>query len=263
MHPFYFSSSSESQAQLFGVYHEPKQFGPLNLAVLLVYPLGQEYMRVHRCYVQLAEQLSRSGYHVLRFDYFATGDSAGQDGEGSVAQWLCDIDAAAEELLAIAGAEELSVVATRAGACFAAQARYSGRTLRDFVVWEPIIDGAEYLESLEQMQSQLLIDLNRFPYSRTTDHHSDDDLVGFRFNAQLRKDIQALNILKQPAPARNYHAILSSTDPQHSQKLAIMQEHNFQVIDVEQSYAWYSRDAIESIVPPAALSSEVIRLIGQ
>ena len=42
---------------------------------------------------RLADQLARTGAHVLRFDYFATGDSAGATGDGNVKRLHDDIRA--------------------------------------------------------------------------------------------------------------------------------------------------------------------------
>ena len=42
---------------------------------------------------RLADQLARTGAHVLRFDYFAIGDSAGATGDGNVKRLHDDIRA--------------------------------------------------------------------------------------------------------------------------------------------------------------------------
>ena len=80
MNPFYFGSSAEP---LFGAYHPPGNQVGRNLAVLICPPLGREYLRAHWALRRLADQISRDGGHVLRFDYFATGDSAGDSKGGS------------------------------------------------------------------------------------------------------------------------------------------------------------------------------------
>src|SRR5215217_413896 len=84
MNPLYFGSS---QKPLYGVYHPPKsQPGrPVRTTgVVLCYPLGQEYMRAHRAFRQLATLLTKSGFPVLRFDYYGTGDSGGDGDAGDV-----------------------------------------------------------------------------------------------------------------------------------------------------------------------------------
>ena len=66
MNPFYFGSSKEP---LFGAYHPPMGMAAEEPAVLLCPPLGQEYQRTHWAMRRLADQLARTGVHVLRFDY--------------------------------------------------------------------------------------------------------------------------------------------------------------------------------------------------
>ena len=81
MNPFYFGDSSR---RLFGIYHPPKGQSPRSHGIVLCCPFGQEYMRSHRAFRQLANLLSRRGFHVFRFDYHGTGDSDGESTEASV-----------------------------------------------------------------------------------------------------------------------------------------------------------------------------------
>ena len=113
MNPFFFGSSEE---RLLGVHHPPRGRVPREVGVLLCYPLGQEYMRAHRAFRQLAMLLARRGFHVLRFDWFGTGDSAGAGEEGSIARWLEDARTAIDELKDTAGVTRVSLVGLRLGA---------------------------------------------------------------------------------------------------------------------------------------------------
>ena len=94
MKPVYFGKTGK---QLFGVYHEPQARRAVDAAVLLCYPLVQEYMRTHWALRKLAGLLAREGHHVLRFDYTGTGDSTGDVETGSVTQWCADIRLAAAD----------------------------------------------------------------------------------------------------------------------------------------------------------------------
>ncbi len=64
-----------SGRELFGIYHAAEVVSPSRPAVLLCNPFGQEAVRAHRIYRILAERLARAGHNVMRFDYYATGDS--------------------------------------------------------------------------------------------------------------------------------------------------------------------------------------------
>src|SRR5262245_11041326 len=84
-------------------------------AALLCYPWGHEYIFAHRSLSHLAFALNRAGYDVLRFDYFGTGDSAGELEDADIDGWLADIDTAAEELMEVSGAKRLTLVGLRFG----------------------------------------------------------------------------------------------------------------------------------------------------
>ena len=62
--------------RLFGLL-QPAQGNATRTGVVLCNPMGQEAVRVHRMYRVLADRLNRAGLHVLRFDWFGSGDSAG------------------------------------------------------------------------------------------------------------------------------------------------------------------------------------------
>ena len=73
-------------------------------------------MRTHWAFRKLAGFLAREGFHVLRFDYYGTGDSAGDYHESNIGQWLADIHEAADELKDRADVRDISVVGLQCGA---------------------------------------------------------------------------------------------------------------------------------------------------
>lgn len=145
MNPFYFGSS---QRPLYGVYHPAKARTARPIGVVLCYPLGQEYMRAHRAFRQLATLLTKSGFPVLRFDYAGTGDSAGDGTAGSVATWIEDIGAAIDELKDTAGVGRVSLVGLRAGGALVALAQRGRKDVERVVLWDPTADAQAYVASL-------------------------------------------------------------------------------------------------------------------
>lgn len=140
MEPIFFGPSERS---LYGVYHSPASIGNQNRAVVLCYPAGHEYMRIHRAYRQLASLLSRSGFHVLRFDYSGVGDSAGEHEDIAFSDWVDDTLEAIDELQAISGVKHVDLVGLRMGALVAAKASAELNSVKRLVLWEPSIDGGE------------------------------------------------------------------------------------------------------------------------
>ena len=137
--------------QLFGLHLAPTGGAIRNQGVLLCNPFGQEAIRCHRLFRVLGERLARDGYHVLRFDYYGTGDSDGDDIDADLDTWLDDVVRADEELLRLGGCSERSWFGLRFGATLAAlaSARAAVPPVR-LVLWDPVVDGALYLEELSR-----------------------------------------------------------------------------------------------------------------
>jgi hypothetical protein len=76
-------------------------------------PFGQEGIRAHRLYRVMSDRLAAAGYHVLRFDYYGSGDSAGSDEEWDVQGSIADAQAALAELLRRSRAPRWSAVGLR------------------------------------------------------------------------------------------------------------------------------------------------------
>lgn len=148
MNPFFFGTR---QRRLFGVYSPARASaaGSGTRAVLLCAPWGQEYLRAHRAMKQLATLLNQAGVHVLRFDWFGTGDSAGEMLDASVAGWQADIETAIDELKDTTDAARVGLVGLRLGGTLAASvAARRRKDVDSLVLWDPVVSGAEYVEEL-------------------------------------------------------------------------------------------------------------------
>jgi len=154
MTPFHFASPNR---RLFGLF-EPAMEGSRGAkAALLCNPFGQEAVRTHRMYRVLADRLVRAGIGVMRFDYYGTGDSAGDDTDGDLAGWTSDLVAAHEELVRRSRASEVVWIGARLGATLSIGA--SNAVLRPphcMILWEPIVDGAGYLRAMAERHIQEL-----------------------------------------------------------------------------------------------------------
>jgi len=185
--PFFFG---ESGRQLYGVYHAPRTRGGRDAAVLICPPFGQEYMRTHRALRQLALHLAKRGCHVLRFDYFGTGDSAGQGEDATIEIWTQDVGTAIDELKDTSGARRVSVVGLRLGASLAAAALANRDDIADLVLWDPVVSGPSYLEELIAMHR---------------DRHGSDPaeaeiigIEGYPLSTELRRELAALDMRDAP-----------------------------------------------------------------
>lgn len=196
MKPLFFGSA---ERKLFGIYQLPSGGSRVNSshAILLCYPGIHEYNTSHWAFRRLASMLTKHGFHVLRFDYFGTGDSMGEVADGNPTIWEQNIQEAARELLDISGARLLSLVGMRLGAALAYRACGSGLTAKHLILWEPVVSGKAYVQELERFdRSKNLLFLHS---SRTRTGHQ--ELLGYRFPTEARRAIEALDLLSSPTPS--------------------------------------------------------------
>jgi uncharacterized protein len=147
MIPFYFGSD---ERRLFGIYEAPRR-APTRHAAVLCHPWGPEYIHAYRAMRQLAKMLTAKGIHTLRFDYYGTGDSAGDTVAAEMDGWEADIQSAIEELRDTADTPRVSLVGLRLGAALAAKvAVRTDVAIESLVLWDPVANGAEYLAELHQ-----------------------------------------------------------------------------------------------------------------
>lgn len=201
MNPLYFGTS---QRPLFGVYHPPRARTVRSTGIVLCYPMGQEYMRAHRAFRQLANLLSKAGFHVLRFDYSCTGDSGGDTETAEVARWVDDLSCAIDELKDTAGVTRVSLVGLRVGAAVAALGRASRKDIDQIVLWDPVVDGAEYVRSLLEAGG---------PGARQAAERGETiGVQGFPVSAGLRAGLSAIDLRKLPVDGSARLAVVVSED---------------------------------------------------
>jgi alpha-beta hydrolase superfamily lysophospholipase len=207
MKPMFLGSSTR---RLFGVYH-PAARGSQH-AVLLCYPGMQELNAAHWAFRRLAAMLARDGHHVLRFDYFGTGDSAGEGNEGALADWVDDIRVAGQEILDQSGARSLSLVGMRLGAALATQACATGLKARRLILWEPIVRGQAYVKELELRDQWWNLALLHADFARGRR----DELVGQPFTPRVRSGLETLDLTRGPIPNVEKAAVfVASPQPEH------------------------------------------------
>ena len=143
MNPFFFGRSTR---QLFGAY-EPA-IRSTGDGVVLCPPFGEEYLHAHGTYRLLARQLSAANLDVLRFDYFGTGDSAGEFEDADAEQWMSDIGTAIMELKDISQVSRIALVGLRYGGTLAALAARTRSDVDRLVLWDAIFDGPAYLTEI-------------------------------------------------------------------------------------------------------------------
>ena len=196
MTPFFFGTR---QRRLFGVYSPARAparsaaSGAGTRAVVLCNPWGQEYLRAHRALRHLAGLLNDTGVHVLRFDYFGTGDSTGDMPDASLAGWQDDIETAIDELKDTTDAARVGLVGLRLGGTLAA--RVAARRRKDvdsLVLWDPVASGAAYLDELRAGATP-----------RAGERGGGHEVMGFALGEAMAVEMATLSLPTEGLPARS------------------------------------------------------------
>ncbi len=193
--PFYFGSDARL---LYGVYHPPVRTLERDKGVVLCYPMGQEYMRAHRSYVVLAQDLAHRGHHVLRFDYTGCGDSAGESTDGTLVAWLDDLRTAVGELRSIAALEEIHLIGLRLGGTIAALLAAKEQIADGLVLWDPVVSGKAHCEELVTSHRQWL--QTTVAQQTHSSRHSYQEILGFSMSDELTRSITDIDLMSISSP---------------------------------------------------------------
>ncbi len=141
LHPFYFGPSD---GRLFGILHRGRTGA--SIGVVMCQPTFEEAAPSLRGLRLASNRLAEAGLPVLRFDWFATGDSDGERGDETWERWVEDVGHAVSALKRETGVTRVALVGVRVGATLAALAANQRDDVHAAVFWEPIENGREYAD---------------------------------------------------------------------------------------------------------------------
>jgi len=145
----------QGNRRIFAIHHPPAGRGGHVLTVICP-PLFNEYMRTQLALRELAVSLSDKGQHVLRFDYRGTGDSFGDLADVAISDWLEDVALAVQEGCKLSGSGVVQLLGVRAGSLLACRAAVASDGVERLVLWDPVTDGATYLQSMRRTQTTII-----------------------------------------------------------------------------------------------------------
>lgn len=141
--PLFFELGND---RLFGMLHLPQDRKPRH-GVVICHALAEEKLWSHRVFVALARELAARGIAALRFDFRGEGESDLEFEQTGIATRTLDAVRAADVLLEHAPSlRAVTLLGHRLGGSIAlAAARRLGRKARGVVIWDPLLNGREYL----------------------------------------------------------------------------------------------------------------------
>jgi len=162
-------------------------------------PFAEEKKCAHRVLVEAARIFCEADIGCVRFDYRGTGDSPGEFAAATPERWVEDILAAVEFARQHLRVKTLGLLGLRLGASLALQAANAGGGVDFLVLWEPVINGKQYLaQNLRRsMIKAMLTDDDKFDAGNVRRAHEQDifDFDGYAISAEMRHQIESLDLL--------------------------------------------------------------------
>ena len=184
---FFFGPSNQ---QVFAIYHPPVG-GSGQVLTVICPPLFNEYMRTQLALRELAISLAERGQHVLRLDYRGTGDSFGDLGEVAISDWVEDIALAVREGRDLSGSSMVRLLGVRAGALLACRSAGASSDVQRLVLWDPVPDGAGYLQALRRIQVAI-IEQDLY-LSRAERREAMHEYAGHRLSERMLEEFRLLD----------------------------------------------------------------------
>lgn len=238
--------------RLFGVFHPAD--GAAQAAVLVCPPLLHEHARTYRFFAGVATLLAESGLACLRFDYFGTGDSAGDSAAFRPAQAGQDIALAAAALRERADGAPLILMGIRASALLA-RAQAADVYASALWLWQPVHDAMAHLHELDALDAAERRSRLRYPFVARGPAAEEHELMGFALAPSFRDEFASLGtgIDADGCPV----AVLDAADAPQGTLHA-----DARVVLPPSATDWVGQVELEGLVPVRAARDAVRTLVG-
>ncbi len=240
-----------------GVHVSAEGAAPPRARFLLCRPLGQEAVRSAAAFRVAGERLSREGVESLRFDYHGTGDSPGDESAQSLDDWVQDI-LTAHELIAADGGPPVHWFGMGLGAVAALRAALLAKhPPRHLILWEPVFNGADYLDALIAGHKAELSMMFAQPWEqiagsgKVAEPTLPGDVLGFELGDRLVAELRALpdlNVL--PALRRGLRITCAVRGDQPHPFNGHAALPTFKLHTVEHPTDWMSSQAMGTAIAP-------------
>lgn len=163
--------------------------------LLLVPPFPHEWQRGYRLFALLAQALAGHGTGSLRFDPTGCGDSSGEDAAFCLRQ-LGEDTCLALDWLRARSTGPITLLGIRTGALVASP--ISQQKGLDWIGWQPVASGSDYLAALDAREARELRNPRRFGARLPTAAADPACLLGHRLHPELRQQLRDARV-RHPA----------------------------------------------------------------
>ncbi len=229
-------------------------------------PFAEEKKCAHRVMVEAARAFCAAGISCLRFDYRGTGDSPGEFLDATPEQWVQDICAALDYARETLQLEVVGLLGLRLGGALAVQAARDSGSVNLLVLWEPVINGKQYLghNLRRSLVKAMLTRGQEFDARQVRQAHAEDvfDFDGYRVSAETRSQIEALDLEQDvtPFPGPSLVVNITSRDQPNDDCQQLARALGGSVAAVRQEPFW---NRIGLVRPQALLETTEIWLAEQ
>jgi len=205
---FYFGTTSQ---KVFAIYDAPAG-GAGQVLTVICPPLFFDHKRTQMALRALSVALAANGQHVIRFDYRGTGDSSGELELVTVSDWIEDVANAVREGCEIAAPNVVRIVGVRAGALLACKSMGASAVVQRIVLWDPVTDGADYVQALQRVQKEICERNLYLP--RAERRKAMHELAGSAISDHLLDQLRSLDSsVYAGVPVENLHVLCTSSEP--------------------------------------------------
>lgn len=192
---FYFGPNKSLYA-----YFQPAREAATNktrAAVLICPPIGSDWIHTHFIVRKLMYKLASVGIASLRFDFFGTGDSQGEEKDADLNRWRSDLASAWNELGTQVPDTPLLLLGIGLGGGLALEFAQQ-QSISQPKVWASIVDGAEHLSQLRKAQKLLHLRYRPIlPWLKSIRPASGEELLGFHYGSKLIADLETFTVSSQ------------------------------------------------------------------
>ncbi|MDX2506719.1 MAG: hypothetical protein QNL62_19905 [Gammaproteobacteria bacterium] len=194
--------------QLYTVIHHPSENNKNNRkhAVVICSPITHEHDASYWAIRQLAIRLSKLGFDVARFDYFASGNSAGLSQQASLQTCVQNITDIGQFLARNSNSEKVTYIGLRLGAVLASMSAINSSP-DQLILWDPIISGKSFLSQLDMMHEKYLQKMNR---TGSHQHNLGQEYLGYPYSDSIVAELNQAQLDNIEFPVDTTLSILTS-----------------------------------------------------